>query len=91
MYNFDMDAISYSEARASLAKVMDKVCDDHEPFIITRRGKRSVVLLSLEDYEALGETAYLRRSPLNAKRLSKAIRELEAGKGLKISAQDLAS
>jgi antitoxin YefM len=76
-----MDAISYSTARANLASTMDRVCEDHEPLIITRNGQRSVVMLSLEDYKALEETAYLLRSPTNARRLLSAMRQLETGEG----------
>ena len=76
-----MDAIPYSRARARLAETMDRVCDDHTPIIITRRNERSVVLLSLEDYESIDETAYLLRSPQNARRLLESIAELEAGHG----------
>ena len=76
-----MDAITYSAARANLADTMDRVCEDHEPIIITRNGQQAVVMLSLEDYNAIEETAYLLRSPKNAKRLVDAISELEAGKG----------
>lgn len=60
---------------------MDEVCESHEPVIITRNGQESVVMLSLEDYNSLEETAYLLRSPNNAKRLLEAIAELEAGHG----------
>ena len=77
-----MDAISYSSARANLARTMDRVCNDHEALIITRNGERSVVLLSLEDYQALEETAYLLRSPANAQRLLAATAQLDAGRGL---------
>ena len=77
-----MDAISYSTARANLASPMDRVCNDHEALIITRNGEQSVVMLSLEDYEALEETAYLLRSPANARRLLAAIEQLNAGKGI---------
>ncbi len=77
-----MDAITYSSARAQLASNMDRVCQNHEPIIITRNGEQSVVMLSLEDYQALEETAYLLRSPANAKRLLDALTELEAGKGV---------
>jgi antitoxin YefM len=77
-----MDAINYSAARANLAKTMDRVCDDHEPLIITRNGERSVVMLSLEDYKAPEETAFLLRSPTNAKRLMSAIAQLDAGNGV---------
>ena len=76
-----MDAISYTAARANLAKTMEKVCNDHTPIIITRKREAAVVMLSLDDYQALEETAYLQRSPANARRLLKSIAELEAGKG----------
>jgi len=76
-----MDAITYTAARANLAKTMDRVCNDHEPLIITRNGEQSVVMLSLEDFKSLEETAYLLRSPSNAKRLLAAIEALQAGEG----------
>ncbi len=76
-----MDAITYSAARANLAKTMDRVCDDYEPVIITRNGEQSVVMLSLEDYKALEETAFLLRSPANAKRLLSSVAQLTAGQG----------
>jgi antitoxin YefM len=77
-----MDAITYSAARANLASTMDRVCNDHEALIITRNGEQSVVMLSLEDYKALEETAYLLRNPSNAKRLLSAVTQLNAGKGV---------
>ncbi|MCP9886720.1 type II toxin-antitoxin system prevent-host-death family antitoxin [Cyanobium sp. ATX 6A2] len=76
-----MDAISYTAARANLAGTMSRVCDDHEPVVITRRGEPAVVMLSLEDFKALEETAYLLRSPANAQRLLQSIAALEAGRG----------
>ncbi|MGP9499716.1 type II toxin-antitoxin system Phd/YefM family antitoxin [Halomonas sp. 86] len=76
-----MDAISYTAARSHLAKTMEQVCEDHSPVIITRSKAPSVVMLSLEDYEALQETAYLLRSPHNARRLIDAMAELEQGGG----------
>ena len=76
-----MDAITYSSARANLASTMDRVCSDHEPLIITRNGQQAVVMLSLEDYKALEETAYLLRSPANARRLLSSITQLNAGQG----------
>jgi antitoxin YefM len=60
---------------------MEKVCDDHSPVIITRKAARPVIMMSLDDYEALEETAYLLRSPKNARRLLESIVQLEAGKG----------
>ncbi|MDO9596210.1 MAG: type II toxin-antitoxin system prevent-host-death family antitoxin [Azoarcus sp.] len=76
-----MDAITYTTARANLAKTMDRVCEDHEPLIITRNGEQSVVMLSLDDYKSLEETAYLLRTPTNARRLLAAIAQLHAGHG----------
>jgi len=77
-----MTAISYTAARENLASMMDKVCEDHAPVIITRNRDQSVVMLSLEDFESLEETAYLLRSPANAKRLLESIEALESGKGI---------
>ena len=76
-----MDAISYTNARSNLAKTMEKVCEDHDPVIITRRNENSVVMMSLEDFQALEETAYLLRSPKNARRLLESIAQLESGDG----------
>ena len=76
-----MDAISYTAARANLAKTMEQVCNDHSPVIITRKSESPVVMMSLEDYEAMEETTYLLRSPPNARRLLESIAELETGKG----------
>lgn len=76
-----MDAITYSAARANLADTMDRVCEDHEPIIITRSGQQAVVMISLDDFNAMEETAYLLRAPKNAKRLLESIAALERGKG----------
>jgi antitoxin YefM len=76
-----VNTITYSEARSKLADTMEKVCDDHSPMIITRKNSRSVVMMSLDDYHALEETAYLLRSPKNARRLLESIGELESGGG----------
>jgi antitoxin YefM len=76
-----MNTISYTAARSNLAQTMKDVCADHEPVIITRKDE-AVVMLSLEDYKSLEETAYLLRSPKSAKRLLESVAELEGGKGL---------
>jgi len=76
-----MDTITYSEVRSKLAKTMEKVCDDHAPVIITRKNSRSVVMLSLDDYQALEETTHLLRSSKNARRLLESIAELESRGG----------
>ena len=78
-----MKAITYTAARQNLAKTMEKVCIDHAPVIVTRKTSNSVVIMSLEDFEALEETAYLLRSPKNTRRLIESIAQLENGKGAK--------
>lgn len=77
-----MDAISYTFARANLASTMEKVCEDHSPIIITRKSETPVVMISLEDYQAMEETTYLLRSPSNARQLLESIAELESDKGV---------
>jgi len=76
-----MKAITYTAARQNLAKTMDEVCKDRTPVIVTRKSSGSVVIMSLEDFEALEETAYLLRSPKNTRRLIESMAELENGKG----------
>ena len=77
-----MTAISYTAARENLAATMDKVCDDHAPIVITRNREQAVVMMSLADFEALEETAYLLKNRKNAKRLTSAIAQLDARKGV---------
>jgi antitoxin YefM len=76
-----MKAITYTAAREGLASAMDQVCQDRAPVVITRNRDQAVVMMSLEDYEELQETAHLLRSPTNARRLLAAIHALESGKG----------
>ena len=76
-----MEAITYTTARQNLAKTMEKVCKNRAPIIVTRKSSESVVIMSLEDFEALEETAYLLRSPKNTRRLIESIAQLENGKG----------
>jgi antitoxin YefM len=64
-----MNAISYSRLRANLKSACDAVCADHEPVVVERKKGGDVVLIARADYESLNETAYLLRSPANAKRL----------------------
>lgn len=74
-----MDALSYSAFRSNLAATLDRVNDDHKPVMITRQNGRPAVVMSLEDFQAYEETAYLMASPKNAERLNLAIAEIEAG------------
>lgn len=74
-----MDAISYSAFRSQLAGTLDKVNDDHKPILITRQNGKPAVVMSLEDFQAYEETAYLMASPKNAERLNQAIKDVEEG------------
>lgn len=73
--------MTYTESRAHYAEVLDSVINDREEIVITRSGHDPVVIVSLEDFESLRETAYLMRSPTNARRLLDAMERLEAGSG----------
>ncbi|HLB33021.1 MAG TPA: type II toxin-antitoxin system prevent-host-death family antitoxin [Chthoniobacterales bacterium] len=72
--------MSYSSFRSHLASTLDKVNDNHKPILITRQNGKPAVVISLEDFQAYEETAYLMASPKNAERLNEAISEIEAGK-----------
>lgn len=76
-----MKTMSYTESRARYAEVLDRVTNDREEVVITRSGHEPVVIVSLADYESLRETAYLMRSPVNARRLLDAMERLESGRG----------
>ncbi|WCG83537.1 YoeB-YefM toxin-antitoxin system antitoxin YefM [Pectobacterium colocasium] len=76
-----MRTISYSEARQNLSATMMKTVEDRAPILITRQNGEACVLMSLEEYNSLEETAYLLRSPANAKRLMNSIESLKAGHG----------
>lgn len=76
-----MKTMSYTESRARYAEVLDGVVNDREEVVVTRAGHEPVVIVSLEDYESLRETAYLMRSPANARRLLDAMERLESGRG----------
>lgn len=76
-----MDVLSYSDARANLKGVMDRVVDDRTHVVITRQKAGAVVMLSLDDWNAMEETLHLLSTPNNADRLRSAIDQLEAGAG----------
>lgn len=78
-----MKTMSYTESRARYAEVLDSVVNDREEVVITRAGHDPVVIVSLADFESLRETAYLLRSPANARRLLDAMQRLESGAGVR--------
>ena len=76
-----MKTMSYTEFRARYVEVLNHVEDHCEEVVITRAGHEPVVILSLSEYESLQETAYLMRSPANARRLMDSIARLESDLG----------
>ena len=84
-----LDAISYSEARKNLATLMDTVCEDSDVVVITRRKARPVVLMSLDEYNSIQETAHLLRSPANAERLLESIADMRKGNVAEHSLADI--
>ncbi|MDZ7853017.1 MAG: type II toxin-antitoxin system prevent-host-death family antitoxin [Halomonas sp.] len=74
-----MDTVTYSHFRSHLAKVLDRVNDDHMPVLITRQNGKPAIVMSVEDFKSYEETAYLMASPRNAQRLNEAIAEVERG------------
>jgi len=83
-----MKAMTYTAARENLARTIQEVVDRRDPVVITKRGDTSVVMISLDEYESLEETAHLLRSPNNARRLLESIRELEGGKAAEKELQE---
>ncbi|MEO6700539.1 MAG: type II toxin-antitoxin system prevent-host-death family antitoxin [Jatrophihabitantaceae bacterium] len=81
-----MRTMTYSESRAKYAETLNAVTDDREEVVITRAGHDDVVIVALDDYQSLKETAYLLKSPENARRLLASINRLEHGAG---TARDL--
>ncbi|WP_027578531.1 type II toxin-antitoxin system prevent-host-death family antitoxin [Bradyrhizobium sp. Ai1a-2] len=75
-----MAHVSYTELRGNLASFMDSVCDDRAPLFVTRQNARTVVILAEDEYEGLMETVHLLKSPANAARLLRSIKEADQGK-----------
>ena len=76
-----MEVLTYTDTRARLKEVMDRVVEDHSPVVVTRQNGEAVVMVSLSDWNAMEDTAHLLSTPANAARLLAAIRQLDAGGG----------
>lgn len=72
-----MDTLSYSEARANLKAIMNRVVVDRAPVVITRQEAEAVVMVSLSDWRAIEDTVHLLPSPANASRLRESIAQLD--------------
>ncbi|HVK19812.1 MAG TPA: type II toxin-antitoxin system prevent-host-death family antitoxin [Actinokineospora sp.] len=71
--------MSYTEFDVRYSEILDAVVNDREEVAVIREGHESVVVVAFDDYQSLKETAYLLRSPENARRLITAIERLESG------------
>lgn len=76
-----MDVVTYTDARASLKNVMDRVIHDRVEVVVTRKNREAVVMISLDEFNSIQETLHLLKSPQNAQRLHASIAQLDAGKG----------
>ena len=85
-----MREISFFQARRNFAKLLDEVTDDCEPILIRRRGKEPVALIAADEVTPWMETAYLLRSPANARHLRESIASDERGEGEVIDVDELA-
>ena len=74
-----MRTLSFTDTRANLRAVMDRVIDDRAPVMITRQRGEGVVMVSASEWAAIEETLHLLQSPDNAARLQESIAELDAG------------
>jgi antitoxin YefM len=86
-----MTTLSYTEARDKLASVWDETVSTREPVVLERRGHESVVLVPLDEWQGVVETAHLLRSPANARRLLAALKRLEKGQGITLTPAQLAA
>ncbi|HLB33619.1 MAG: prevent-host-death protein [Verrucomicrobia bacterium RIFCSPHIGHO2_12_FULL_41_10] len=84
-----MTTISYTEARESLATIWDKTVSTREPMIISRPGTESLVIMPIDEWSSMKETAYLLRSPANARRLLGALDRIEQGEGENLTIEEL--
>lgn len=66
---------TYTALRENLASYLDRVVDDREAVVVKRRGARDVAIIAADELAGLEETAYLLRSPANARRLREALAE----------------
>jgi len=74
-----MKTVNYSEFRNSLKRSLDAVSDDHEIMIVHRSKGRSVVVLSMDEFNSFKETQYLLSSPKNKKKIEEGIIDTEKG------------
>ncbi len=83
-----MQTVNQATFAQNVSALLDRLCDDHSPLIITRDDAEPAVLMSWSDFRSIEETAYLMASPRNAQRLNQSIDALQSGKGFVRSLPD---
>jgi len=84
-----MRTANYTDLRNNLKNYLDGVINNCEPLIVNRPGNTSVIIIPLEEYDAIKETEYLTSSPEMIQRLRNAEENMKSGKGIKINIDDL--
>lgn len=85
-----MKAVTYTNARKNLKALIQAVCQNSEPaLIVSNRSEEQAVLISLEDYQAMEETAYLLRSPANRAHLERSLKQAQNGEMVTLAVEDL--
>ena len=84
-----MKVTTYSELRQNLAKMLDRVHDDHEPLLVTRSNGDHAVVMSLADFNSYEETLYLTASQVNAQRLAESLLQIKTGKMERFSLEEI--
>lgn len=75
-----MQVVTFTEARNNLKTILDRVIDDADYTVITRRDAEDAVIMSLDSFNSLLETVYLLKSPANAAHLTRSIEQFRSGK-----------
>ncbi|MDF1635549.1 type II toxin-antitoxin system prevent-host-death family antitoxin [Mycoplana sp. MJR14] len=86
-----MKIVSLSDLRANMARHFDQIENDHDELIVTRQNREPMVVMSLADFESWKETMYLLANPANRERLARSVEELNEGKGVERTMDDLLS
>ena len=79
-----MEKVSYSYTRAHLSTILDKIVNNSEVYCIKRKKDREIIMMDKSNYDSMLETAYLFKSPKNAKMLLKGLEESNSNIGKKI-------
>lgn len=84
-----MKAVTYADAKKNLGTLIQQVCRDSEPtVIVSSRTKEQAVLISIEDFQAMEETAYLLSTPANRKHLEHSLKQVATGMLVDYSAEN---